>query len=173
MTTLETPRLILRHFKASDLDAFAEIVADPDVALYAAGSPKPLTRSQAWGWMANDEGHWQLRGYGMWAVEEKSTARLIGRIGLQYPEGFPDIEVGWMLGKPYWGNGFATEGAIASIQYGFRELDRDNFISMIHPDNEASIRLAERVGEVCESEIEFHGETYLIYRIHKSNLIAS
>jgi len=173
MTLLETPRLLLRHFKASDLDAYAEIVADPDVARYATTMGKPLSRSQAWGWMASDLGHWKLRGYGMWAVEEKSTQQLIGRVGLQYPEGFPDIEVGWMLGKPYWGKGFATEAAIASIQYGFRELERDNFISMIHPDNASSIRLAKRLGEVCEGEVEWFGNQYLLYRIYKSNLIAS
>lgn len=173
MTILETPRLILRHFKAADLDSFAEMVADPDVIRYATTAGKPLSRDQAWNWMSLDEGHWNLRGYGMWAVEEKGTHQLIGRIGLQFPEGFPDIEVGWMLGKPYWGKGYATEGAIASIQFGFRELDREDFISMIHPANEASIRLAGRIGEICEGEIDFFGHKVLLYRIYKSNLIAS
>jgi RimJ/RimL family protein N-acetyltransferase len=171
MTELSTARLLLRHFRARDLDPFAEICADPDVMRYAWATGKPLTRAQAWGWMSSMEGHWQLRGYGMWAVEEISTRRLIGRIGLQYPEGFPDIEIAWMLGKPYWGRGFATEGAIAAIKYGFRELQRDNFISMIDPDNHASIRLAERIGEVHEGEVELFGETILLYRIYEDKLI--
>ncbi len=173
MAILETPRLILRHFKETDLDAFADIVADPGVMQYASIEGKPLSRSQAWGWMSSMEGHWQLRGYGMWAVEERSTHQLIGRIGLQFPEGFPDIEVGWLLGKPNWGKGYATEGAIATIQYGFRELERDNFISMIHPANIASIRLAERLGEVHEGKIELFGHKLLLYRIYRSNFIAS
>jgi len=173
MIVLETSRLILRHFKAADLESYAEIVADPDVTRYTTTMGKPLSRSQAWGWMASDLGHWQLRGFGMGAVEERESHMLIGRIGLQYPEGFPDIEVGWMLGKQYWVKGYATEAAIASIQYGFRELDRYDFISMIHPDNASSIRLAERLGEVCEGEVEWFGNKYLLYRIYKSNLVAS
>jgi RimJ/RimL family protein N-acetyltransferase len=172
LAIIETSRLILRRFSESDLDQFAEIVADPDVMKFASLAGEPLTRSQAWGWMSNMEGHWQLRGYGMWAVEERSTQQLIGRIGLQFPEGFPDIEVGWMLGKPYWGKGYATESAIAAIQYGFRELERDNFISMIHPENEKSIRLAKRLGEVCEGDIKLFGYKLLLYRIYKSNLIS-
>lgn len=171
MKELSTARLLLRRFKDRDLDPFAEICADPDVMRYASVAGKPLTRPQAWGWMSAMEGHWQLRGYGMWAVEEISTRRLIGRIGLQFPEGFPDIEIGWMLGKPYWGRGFATEGAIAAIKYGFQELQRDNFISMIHPDNHASIRLAERIGEVHEGEVELFGLSLLLYRIHEANLV--
>jgi RimJ/RimL family protein N-acetyltransferase len=171
MTELSTARLLLRRFKAKDLDQFAEICADPDVMRYASVAGKPLTRAQAWGWMCAMEGHWQLRGYGMWAVEEISTRRLIGRIGLQYPEGFPDIEIAWMLGKPYWGKGFATEAVIASVKYGFRELQRDNFISLIHPNNQASIRLAERIGEVHEGEFELFGLDLLLYRIHEENLI--
>ncbi|NIS81846.1 MAG: GNAT family N-acetyltransferase, partial [Anaerolineales bacterium] len=168
----ETKRLLLRQFNEEDLDQFSEICADPAVMRYASFTGEPRTGAQAWSWICNMVGHWQLRGYGMWAVEEKKSRRLIGRIGIHYPEGFPDIEVGWMLGKLYWGKGYATEGASAAIEFGFRELKRDSFISLIVPDNKRSIRLAERLGEEFEEEIELQGHLLLLYRIHKSKWIS-
>lgn len=171
MTILETERLILRHFTQDDLDPFAAICADADVMRYASLTQKPLTRIQAWNWMAQAEGHWQLRGYGMWAVEEKSSHQLIGRIGLQFLKGFPDIEAAWLLDKPFWGYGYAQEGARAAIAYGFRELGRESLISMIFPQNAPSIRLAERLGEVRDGEVTLHGQRLLVYRAHKNKWI--
>lgn len=170
MASIETERLILRHFVQDDIDQFAEICADPDVMRYASLAGKPLERIQAWNWMAQAEGHWQLRGYGMWAVEEKNSGKLIGRIGLQLLEDFPDIEAAWLLGKSFWGQGYAQEGARAAIKYGFHELGKDSFISMIFPENTPSIRLAERLGEVRDGEITLHGQRLLVYRIYKGKL---
>lgn len=169
MSRIETERLILRRFVQEDLNEFAAICADRDVMRYASLTGKPLKRIQAWNWMAQAEGHWQLRGYGMWAVEEKSTQHLIGRIGLQFMEDFPDIEAAWLLGKPFWGQGYALEGARAAIKYGFRKLGKESFISMIFPQNTPSIRLAERLGEVRDGEITLHGQRLLVYRINKKD----
>jgi len=167
MVSLETERLILRQFQDSDLDDFAAICADPDVMRFASITGSPLNRAQAWNWMAMTLGHWELRGYGLWAVELRNSGTLIGRIGIHYPEGWPDMELAWMLRKPYWGKGYATEGAIASLNYAFTTMDFQKVISIIHPDNVRSIRLAERIGEHLEKEIKMFDHRLLMYSVYQ------
>lgn len=164
---METERLILRQFRELDLDAAAEMCADPEVMRFI-GEFKPLDRMGTWRMMATHLGHWQLRGYGMWAVEEKSSGRLIGRVGLWKPEGWPELEVGWMLHRAYWGRGFASEAGQASIDAAFRVLGVDHLISIIHPENAASIRVAERLGETLERTWTLHGLELRIYGLHRS-----
>ena len=95
-------------------------------------------------------GHWQMRGYGHWAVEEKASGRMIGRIGFLNPEGWPGFEIGWTLASHAWGKGYATEGGKRALAYAFKELDQRHVISLIHPDNKPSMRVAERLGEKLE-----------------------
>lgn len=164
--TLSTERLIMRPFRDDDIDAFAEICADPEVMRYLPGG-EPLSRADAWRQMAYIMGHWQLKGFGFWALEEKATGRLVGRAGLQHPEGWPGFEAGWTLGRPYWGNGYATEAARQALRYAFDVLGRDHVISLIRPGNAASIRVAERLGERLEGEVEVAGGPALVYGIHR------
>lgn len=164
--TLTTDRLILRAFRDEDLDAYAEICTDPEVMRYL-GEGRTLTRAEAWRQMALIVGHWQLRGFGMWAIEEKESGRLIGRAGLFEPEGWPGFEAGWVLGRAWWGKGYATEAAREALRYAFEDLDRDHVISLIRPDNLPSIRVAERLGERLEGETEFMGSRALVYGIHR------
>jgi RimJ/RimL family protein N-acetyltransferase len=159
---LTTARLLLRGFRHEDLDAYAEMVADPEVMQFI-GDGQILDRKQAWRNMAMVTGHWQLRGYGLWAVEEQSTSAMIGRIGLWNPEGWPQMEVGWTLRRAYWGQGFAVEAAQASIDYAVTVLKEHHLISLIKPANQASIRVAERLGEELEGTLELHRETVLVY----------
>ncbi|HVV64656.1 MAG TPA: GNAT family N-acetyltransferase [Rhizomicrobium sp.] len=142
---LETERLILRGLKQEDFEALAEIMADPDVARYLTG--EPLTRAEAWRSLAVALGHWRLRGYGVWAVERKTDGAFLGRVGMINPEGWPGLEIGWTLGKPHWGNGYATEAARAAMSYAFCTQPVDRLISCIDPDNLASQRVAQRLGE--------------------------
>lgn len=164
MITLETGRLRLRMFREDDLDAYAAMCADPDVMRYI-GAGGPLTRADTWRQMATFLGHWQLRGYGMWAVEERATGALVGRIGFHYPEGWPDFECGWLLARASWGKGYATEGARRALQHAFTELGRERVISLIRPDNAASIRVAERLGETREGLVTLFGSEALVYGI--------
>jgi RimJ/RimL family protein N-acetyltransferase len=164
MITLETERLRLRMFRDDDLDAYARIVADPEVMRYL-GDGQPLDRVGAWRQMAWILGHWSLRGYGLWAVEERTTGALVGRIGFINPEGWPGFELGWALGREHWGKGYATEGARRALAYAFDELGRDRVISLIYPDNTASIRVAERLGEKLQGRTPLYGHDVLIYGI--------
>jgi len=157
---LETERLILREWRNQDFDALAQFLADADVVRYLNGTP--MARGDAWRSFAGLVGHWHLRGYGMWAVERKSDGALVGRIGLHFPEGWPGLEVGWTLGRPYWGHGYASEAARASMDYGFLTQNIDRLISVINPENKASQAVAARIGETKgpRSELTIAGETF-------------
>jgi RimJ/RimL family protein N-acetyltransferase len=164
--TLETERLRLRMFRADDFAPYARICADPDVMRYL-GDGKTLTPPEAWRQMATILGHWQLRGYGFWAVEERATGTLIGRIGLFNPEGWPGLELAWTLGRDHWGKGYATEGARRALRYAFDDLQAPRLISLIRPANLASIRVAERLGETLEGRTQLYGGDVLVYGIDR------
>lgn len=141
---LETDRLVLRAFSQEDFEAWAAVMGDADVMTFLGGV---MARSDAWRSMAMTLGHWMLRGYGMWAVERKSDRAFIGRVGLLNPEGWTGLEVGWTLGKPYWGQGYATEAGAAAIRYAFLTQSVDRIVSNIDPGNAASQAVATRLGE--------------------------
>lgn len=166
MPELQTERLILRMLRESDLDAYAEMLADPEVTRFI-GNGQPVARWEAWRNMAMMVGHWQLRGYGQWGVEERASGRMIGRIGCWNPEGWPGIEVGWLLRRDCWGRGLATEGARAAMNYAFEELRLARVISLIRTGNHNSIRVAERLGERLSGKIDLHGFETLIYAIER------
>jgi RimJ/RimL family protein N-acetyltransferase len=104
---LTTERLLLRGFHERDLDDYAAMMADSEVTRFLADG-KPLSRADAWRHMALFTGHWTLRGFGMWAVEERSTGRLVGRIGCLMPEGWPAFEIGYVLARAAWGIGIGS-----------------------------------------------------------------
>lgn len=164
---VETERLILRRFQESDFEDYARIFSHPEITQYI-GDGKAMTKSQAWMSMATIFGHWQLRGYGILAVEERSRKVVVGRIGFLNPEGWPGFELGWILNRHYWGKGYATEGAKALLDYGFRVLKRDRIVSLIHPGNTRSIRVAERLGETLQGKAEVYGKEVLIYGIDRA-----
>jgi RimJ/RimL family protein N-acetyltransferase len=147
--------LILRPFADGDFDAYAAVHADPEVTRYLTGNPLP--RWEAWRSFAMFVGHWQLRGYGVWAVEEKATGAFAGRAGLHNPDGWPGPEVGWTFGRPFWGKGYATEAGRAAMNYAFDVLGWGHIISVIHPENIRSIRVAERLGMAYERDAEVNG----------------
>jgi RimJ/RimL family protein N-acetyltransferase len=162
---LETERLIMRLWREEDFEAYAELCADPEVMRYLGG--KTFDRTEAWRQMASMVGHWQLRGYGQWVVEEKATGRFAGRLGFLNPAGWPGFEIGWTLKREFWGKGYATEGARRALEYGFNELDKPHVISLIHPDNRASIRVAQRLGETLEGTATIFGTDVLVYGLDR------
>ena len=85
--------------------------------------------------MAMLVGHWELRGFGMWAVQELTTADLVGRVGFYYPEGWPDHEIAWALARPFWGRGYATEAASAALGKAFGPLGWPRVVSLVDPAN--------------------------------------
>jgi RimJ/RimL family protein N-acetyltransferase len=134
VTDLETARLVLRSWREDDLNAYARICADPEGMRYLSGT---MTRDQAAQQMERWMSHWEERGFGVWAAQEKASGAFIGFIGLLYheewPEGEHKTEVGWRLDRSFWGRGLATEGARASLQHGFEGLGLERIISFICP----------------------------------------
>lgn len=141
---LETERLVLRQLTEADLDAYAAMCADPEVMRFLG---EPMSRPDAWRHLASVLGHWRLRGFGAYAVIEKAGGAFVGRIGFIQPAGWPGFEVGWTLAREHWGKGLASEAAARCLEHAFTEMERDRVISLIHPDNESSRRVAERIGE--------------------------
>ena len=141
--TLTTERLLLRPPVQADFEPWAACMADPEAQRYLGGA-QPA--SLAWRAMATMTGAWPLCGFSMFSVIERESGRWIGRIGPWRPEGWPGAEVGWGLARDAWGRGYATEAAIACMDFAFDRLGWDEAIHTIDPDNAASIRLAERLG---------------------------
>lgn len=162
--TLHTARLTLRPFAEADLGAYAEMSADPEVMRHI-GAGGPVGRDIAWRQMALFAGHWVLRGYGMWAVEETDSGKLVGRAGFLNPEGWPANELGWLLARPFWGRGYALEAARAARKHGRESLGLGGrLVSLIRADNERSITLARRLGAWHEETIELMGASAQVWR---------
>jgi RimJ/RimL family protein N-acetyltransferase len=139
---LKTARLLLREYRQSDFEDFAAFYAT-ERSHFIGG---PLTREMAWRGLATHLGHWALRGYGFWAVEDKATRQFCGHVGLWYPEGWYEPEVGWVMMHHAEGRGIAQEAALAARSYAYSTLGWTTAVSMIDPANTRSIKLAERLG---------------------------
>lgn len=140
---IETERLILRPTKLEDFEPWAEMMSDPVTARFIGGVQPPAT---AWRGVMSMAGAWTLTGVAMFSVIEKDTGRWVGRLGPWRPHGWPGNEVGWGLSRAAWGKGYATEGASAAMDYAFDVLGWDEVIHCIDPGNEASRKVAERLG---------------------------
>jgi RimJ/RimL family protein N-acetyltransferase len=159
---VRTERLLLRGWDDGDFDAFAAILAEPDVA-EGIGHSGPVPPGDAWRHMAQMAGHWALKGFGNWVLEEQDSGEVVGRAGLYEPHGWPGLEIGWMLGKPHWGRGYAPEAARASAEWARTQLGATHIVSVIHPDNARSIRVAEKLGEQVEGHFSHAGFDLLVY----------
>ena len=154
---LRTERLVMRGFREEDLDALAEISADSEVTRWV-GDPDGLSREETWRRMAYFIGHWELRGFGQWALFDQDSGELVGRAGLLRPEGWPGLEVGWLVARAHWGRGFAPEAGRASLDWARDVLGADHVISLIEPHNENSARVAEKLGMTVEGHTKILNE---------------
>jgi RimJ/RimL family protein N-acetyltransferase len=159
---VETERLLLRQFREDDFEAYLGIMSDPGVRRFIGGGDAP-SRMEAWRGMAMHAGIWTIRGYGLWAVELRATGELIGRAGVWFPEGWPEIEAGWMISREHWGAGYATEAAREALRQAFATLGVTHVISLIHPENVASRRVAEKLGGTIDKTGVFRDQELLFY----------
>ena len=159
---LETERLLLRQFVETDWRDLHEYYSDRNATRYTFG--RDLNEGDTWRIMCGMIGHWQVRGYGPYALQRKTDDKLLGTVGFWFPNDWPEPEIKWGLAAHAWGRGFASEAARAVLEAGHEYLPDIRFISMIHPDNEASIRLALALGASYESESLYEGETFHVYR---------
>lgn len=147
---IETERLLLRPIDPDrDFEAWARTMADAEVMRFVGG--QVFDRALAWRNMVMVIGHWAVRGYGFFSVEERETGTWVGRVGPWYPEGWPEPEIGWTIARDHWGKGYATEAARSALDFVFDELGWQRVIHVIIKDNEASIAVAEKLGSKLET----------------------
>jgi len=169
INSVETARLTLRVPELSDAEALMGIIWDPEVV-----EQKQVTLREPPGDLAlavkntNDMiRQWQLRGYGQWSVVEKATGCVIGCVGFYHPQGWPGVDLGWVLHRSRWGHGFATEAATAALEWVWAHTQIDRIISLIAPDDHRSIRIATKIGERGERALvdPVNGEPCQVYTI--------
>ena len=159
---LETERLVMRGFRDGDQEQWAAIRADDEV-MRSLGRDGGIAADEAWREMAMLAGHWALKGFGHWALEERSSGALIGNAGLFFPPDWPALEVGWTVARPRWGEGFAGEAARAAAGWAQAELGVGHLISLIAPANARSLRVAQKLGMTQEGEARVRGFHLLKY----------
>ena len=160
---LETPRLRLREMQPDDLHFVAAMLGDPEVMRYY---PRVQSRADAQGWLDRQRKRYIDDGHGLWLVLEKETGTPVGQVGLvmQEVEGARRPEVGWLLHRPYWGRGYATEAGCAVREAAFERWRYPMVISLIRPVNEPSRRVAERVGLSPGPLVQFHAFEHVMYQ---------
>ncbi len=176
---LSTARLVLRRWRESDRVPFAALNADPLVMEYF---PDRLTQAESDDLIAKVEAGFEMRGYGLWALEVRATSEFVGFTGLAVPSFSahftPAVEVGWRLAHSAWGKGYATEAALASIAFGFQEARLDEIVSFTTAANARSRAVMERIGMTNDPADDFdHPELdeldylrpHVLYRISARN----
>lgn len=153
---LRTDRLLLRAWRDSDREPFAVMNADPEVVEHLRG---PLSRADSDAFVGRIEASWARNGYGLWAVEVADGPAFIGYVGLwdaRFAAPFtPAVEVGWRLARPFWGNGYATEGARAALAYGFGAARLPEILTFTATINLRSRAVMERLGMARDPDGDF------------------
>ena len=169
----ETPRLILREFVPDDLEKYAaRIFADAEVMRYLPQRAE-LPRARAERTINFFSDHHAEYGFGPWAVVEKASGELMGHCGLNHIAEIDETEVLYALGKAFWGKGYATEAARASVDFGFREIKLERIIALAMHDNIASCRVMEHCGLRYEKETHHFGLDLVYYALNRTDWILS
>jgi ribosomal-protein-alanine N-acetyltransferase len=167
MKVLETSRLIVRHFRADDLDDLYSICRDEELMRYV-GDGKPLSMEQVERWIEKSQDNYRNLGFGCFAVTEKAGGKFAGYCGLVRGSEGDEVEIIYALKKEYWGSGLATEVARAMIAYGLDELKLNQIVATIDPDNASSIRIVEKLGMTFQQRrVDQHGLPELVYVISR------
>jgi ribosomal-protein-alanine N-acetyltransferase len=165
---LETQRLFLRHYVLNDVDRLFAFYSDPDVVKYIPDAPRTFEETkEELEWFMN--GHPKFPELGLWATIHKETGEFIGRCGL-IPwtiDEQHEVEVAFALSKAYWGQGLATEVARALVHYGFEHLQLSRLICLIEHGNQASIKVATKIGMTFEKEGQDEKGPFSVYALNK------
>ncbi|MBI3478402.1 MAG: GNAT family N-acetyltransferase [Acidobacteria bacterium] len=164
---LETARLVLREFVKDDAAALGLVVSDPETMKHY---PAPLDRAGTERWIERNLHRYAEDGVGLWAMVLQSSGEMIGDCGIirQNVEDEYFYEIGYHLRRDHWGQGFATEAAVACREWGFANLKVDRMISLIRPENIPSRRVAERNGMTIWKEVDWRGLRHYVYAVERS-----
>jgi RimJ/RimL family protein N-acetyltransferase len=164
---IETERLLLRQFEGPDWKELHHYYSDAEATAFT--FRRALEEGDTWRTMCGMIGHWQVRGYGPYAVVEKSSKRVMGTVGFWYPNDWPEPEIKWGLARRYWGQGYASEAARIVHATGREHMPEVSLISLIHDANAASIGVALAIGARRERSTDYEGEPHGIYRHRTSD----
>jgi RimJ/RimL family protein N-acetyltransferase len=180
---IETERLYLRTWQATDAQPYFDINQDPQVTEFLRG---PLTMEEVHQSIAATNQHQEKWGFTLWAAELKETHELMGFVGLNYPKWeapfAPAVEMGWRLGTQYWGQGYATEGAQAALAFGFNTIGLDEIVSFAPPINHRSLHVMEKIGLQRYPQGDFRHtklplnhplSQHVLYRLKKADYLGS
>ena len=162
--TLQTPHLFLRPWRQEDVEAWFNILQEEDILHYYPDR-KPPPREKAEAYIIHHLGHWQIRGYGHWAVVNRGEGQVVGWSGLEYLHELDETEVAYLLSKRVWGRGYATEAARACVKFGFASTGLKKIIGLVHPENLGSVRVLEKCGLTFADRITLWGMELSRYRI--------
>ena len=167
---IATARLLLRPMRAGDVDELLGVFGDPQVM--ASFGVEPFDRDQMQRWLRRNLDHQERHGYGLFTVILKVSGHLIGNCGLEHMEldGRPEIELGYDLRSDHWGRGLATEAATAVRDYAFAALAVPRLVSLIRRGNDASRRVAEKVGLRLDRELSRDGRGYWLYAMSRAEV---
>ena len=143
-----------------------EMHQDPEVVRFL-GTGTPGDIRVAWRNVAMMIGHWHMRGYGLWIITRREDGAIIGRAGLWHAEGGPGVELGWLIRRDAWGQGYATEAARAALDWAWEHVDTDRIVSVINADNRPSLRIAEKLGQSIERREIVNGSDVLTFAIRR------
>lgn len=158
----ETPRLRLRRLRLSDIDDVAAMVADPEQMRFY---PRPKCRDEVGAWLAWNLGLYEERGFGTWCLESVLDNGFAGYCGIRplLLDGRQEAELAWHVKKAHWNRGLATEAALISMQLGFDQFGLSRLVAIIHPDNRASRRVAQKLGMAGERSLIHDREPIVVY----------
>ncbi|MBL9117637.1 MAG: GNAT family N-acetyltransferase [Verrucomicrobiaceae bacterium] len=168
---IETEQLQLRQMTLDDVPALLKVFGDADAMRFY---PTPFDEARTREWVNWNRRSYETRGHGLWALIQRSTGEVIGDCGLvsQEVDGSPEIEVGYHVRRDLWGKGLATEAAQACIDHGLTGFSFRRFVSLIHPQNVPSRRVAAKIGMTLRRETEWKGKATCIYGIERGRILA-
>jgi [ribosomal protein S5]-alanine N-acetyltransferase len=167
---VETARLVASRLTEADLSELLELLRDPRVAATLSLTGQPPAEDEVRAGLIEAIGHWELHGFGLWLLHERSSGRLVGRGGLQHTfvTGHDEVEVAWAVVPELWGRGLGTELAHAAIDAAFGPLALQEVIAYTLPGNQASRRVMEKCGFGYDRPIDVQGVHQVLYRLAAS-----
>lgn len=167
-TVIETERLQLRQMTPVDVPALLAVFGDSEVMRHY---PAPFDEARMQTWVDWNQRSYAAHGHGLWALILRDTGELVGDCGLvnQQVEGVQEVEIGYHVRRDLWGQGLATEAALGCLNYGFATLSRQRLVSLIHPQNVPSRRVAEKIGMTLRREVEWKNKPTCVYVIERSS----
>lgn len=165
---VETQRLQLRQMTPADVPALLAVFGDAEAMRHY---PAAFDEARMQAWVDWNMRSYEARGYGLWALVLRATGEVVGDCGLvsQQVEGVQEVEVGYHVRRDLWGQGLATEAALGCLTYGFTTLGCHRLVSLIHPRNGPSRRVAEKIGMTLRREVEWKNKPTCIYVTERSH----